>query len=147
MVGIATPAPTLSDPGHRPRALNSVEAALAKIIHDPRDLPFVWLMIAVSATVVPYAIFLIFSPEFSLLADCGYLVLVIGCFLLPFQVMYHDVAHRRFVRQRYRILLSFLNWLLGPLFGSFPNCFYAHHVVMHHTENNLEDDLSSTLRY
>jgi fatty acid desaturase len=37
--------------------------------------------------------------------------------------------------------------VLGPFFGETPETYYAHHIGMHHAENNLADDLSSTMRY
>lgn len=38
-------------------------------------------------------------------------------------------------------------WFLGPFFGETPETYYAHHICMHHTEGNLKDDLSSTMKY
>ena len=37
--------------------------------------------------------------------------------------------------------------MLGPFFGETPETYFAHHVGMHHPENNLDEDLSSTLPY
>jgi fatty acid desaturase len=37
--------------------------------------------------------------------------------------------------------------VLGPFFGESPETYFAHHVGMHHPENNLEDDISSTMPY
>jgi fatty acid desaturase len=37
--------------------------------------------------------------------------------------------------------------VLGPFFGESPETYFAHHVGMHHAENNLAGDLSSTLPY
>jgi fatty acid desaturase len=147
MTHIAVPAPVLTDPVYRARPLNVLERAATAIVRDPRDLPFVWLIVSISVTVLPWAIVLICDPAFGWPLAVGYLLLVVGFFLLPFLVMYHDVAHRPFVRARYAPVMSYLNWVLGPLFGLFPNCFRAHHVVMHHVENNLARDLSSTLTY
>lgn len=38
-------------------------------------------------------------------------------------------------------------WGLGPFFGQTPETYFNHHLGMHHPENNMEDDLSSTLSY
>jgi fatty acid desaturase len=90
---------------------------------------------------------LIFGATFSWWIAAAYLGLVIGCFYLPVLIMYHDVAHRRLFRPQYAFLKHYLNWVLGPFFGMFPNGFYAHHVAMHHLENNLRRDMSSTMLY
>jgi hypothetical protein len=42
---------------------------------------------------------------------------------------------------------QYIPWVLGPFFGESPETYFAHHVGMHHPENNLEDDLSSTMRF
>jgi fatty acid desaturase len=44
-------------------------------------------------------------------------------------------------------LNNVIPWLLGPFFGESPETYFAHHVGMHHLENNLEPDLSTTLPY
>ena len=41
----------------------------------------------------------------------------------------------------------YIPWVLGPFFGESPETYFAHHVGMHHAENNLEDDISTTLPY
>jgi len=50
-------------------------------------------------------------------------------------------------RKGYRGLEHVVPWLLGPLFGSTPTSFFVHHMGMHHPENNLMPDASSTLCY
>src|SRR5260370_29620014 len=42
---------------------------------------------------------------------------------------------------------QYIAWVLGPFFGESPETYFAHHVGMHHPENNLEEDISSTLPY
>ena len=46
-----------------------------------------------------------------------------------------------------RKLNLYIPWLLGPFFGETPETYFVHHVGMHHVEENLEDDLSSTMPY
>lgn len=147
MMETTPPALVLTDPTSRRRPLNAVERLVVTVIRDSRDLPFMWLILAASLTVLPLAAILISSATFSWWTAAAYLGLVIGCFLLPVLVMYHDIAHRRLFGPRYAFMKHYLNWVLGPLFGMFPNGFYAHHVAMHHVENNSRRDMSSTMRY
>jgi fatty acid desaturase len=137
----------LTDPIYRPRPLRALERIIAAIVHDPRDLPFVWLIAAVSATVVPAAVLLMIEPNFSWWAASAYLLVVIGVCQARFLAMYHHIAHRPLFTRRAAFLKQYVNWILGPLFGVPPNGYYAHHILMHHVENNHEGDLSSTMRY
>jgi fatty acid desaturase len=41
----------------------------------------------------------------------------------------------------------YLPWVLAPFFGQSPETYRAHHIGMHHVENNLEPDESSTMPY
>ncbi len=68
-------------------------------------------------------------------------------FLGPFLLSLHLVCHRKLFRQEYSWGNRLWSWPLGPFFGQIPEGFYAHHISMHHRENNLADDLSSTLKY
>jgi fatty acid desaturase len=37
--------------------------------------------------------------------------------------------------------------VLGPFFGQTPGTYFAHHMGMHHVEENLAEDLSSTISF
>jgi len=137
----------LTDPMYRPRPLRAIERVVATIIHDPRDLPFVWLIAAVSATIVPAAVLLMIEPNFSWWAASAYLLVVISVCDAPFLAMYHYIAHRPLFTRRAAFLKQYVNWILGPLCGVPPNGYYVHHILMHHVENNRAADLSSTMRY
>lgn len=142
-----TAALVLTDPIYRARPLNALERVVTRVIRDPRDLPFLWLLIAMSLTVVPAAAFLIADPMFTWWMAVGYLVLVNACFSLTFLVIIHFISHRPLFKREYAFLKHYVDWVIGPLFGMYPNAFYAHHVAMHHAENNLRPDLSSTRYY
>jgi fatty acid desaturase len=62
-------------------------------------------------------------------------------------LMMHVVVHRPLFRRKARWLEGIIHFLIGPLFGATPGSFYAHHVAMHHAEENMGGDLSSTLAY
>ena len=45
------------------------------------------------------------------------------------------------------MLNNYLPWVVAPFFGHTPETYYSHHIGMHHPENNLEDDESSTMPF
>jgi fatty acid desaturase len=73
--------------------------------------------------------------------------LLMGCVLDRFTLMLHCTSHRQLFRNAHARLNRIIPWLLGPFFGQTPNAYFAHHMGMHHREENLSDDLSSTLRF
>jgi fatty acid desaturase len=60
---------------------------------------------------------------------------------------YHCTIHRRLFRKEYPALQAYLEWVLCPFFGQTPGTFYVHHMGMHHIDDNLPADLSSTMAY
>jgi len=64
-----------------------------------------------------------------------------------FTLMLHATSHRPPFKREHAWMNGLLPWGLGPLFGHSPNSFFVHHIGMHHPENNLQDDLSSTMAY
>jgi len=65
----------------------------------------------------------------------------------PFGLMLHCTSHRPLFRKEYGFMNHYLPWVIAPLFGHSPETYYTHHIGMHHAENNLEDDESSTMTY
>ena len=68
-------------------------------------------------------------------------------FLDRVTLMLHCTSHRTLFSRRVRWMNAYVPWVLGPFYGQTPNTYFAHHVAMHHVEENLLDDLSSTMRY
>jgi len=62
-------------------------------------------------------------------------------------LMLHCTSHRVFFKSNYGFMNYYLPWLIGPFFGQSPETYYTHHIGMHHAENNLDDDDSSTMHY
>jgi hypothetical protein len=60
-------------------------------------------------------------------------------------LMLHNTMHRPFIR-RPRLLGKVHPYLMTSLFG-IPTGYMEHHVAMHHVENNLAEDLSSTMKF
>src|SRR3984893_11182637 len=118
----------------------------AIFIHDRRDVPFLKLMVLLSATVIPTGVALFVAHPFSWWLAGVHLALVFY-FLGPFVLMHHNTSHRRLFRRPWAWMNQYIPWVLGPFFGESPEAYFTHHVGMHHPENNLEDDISSTLPY
>jgi fatty acid desaturase len=121
-----------------------------KFIRDGRDLPFIYLIVEISCTLVPIAV-LLYLPVIS-----GWLwwVLAAGYFMLnnfyfkgPFGLMLHCTSHRKLFSKPYNPANHFLPWILGPFFGQTPETYFSHHIGMHHPENNLPEDESCTMPY
>jgi hypothetical protein len=138
----------LTDPTYAPGARRGIFVRIgSKLIADERDLPFIKLMAAITLTIIPFAVFLYMPGRFSWLLSAFYLVLVLGYFLGPFILTLHNTSHRTLFKPRYAWMRHYIPWVLGPFFGETPDTYYAHHIGMHHPENNLGDDLSSTMRF
>jgi fatty acid desaturase len=135
------------DPVYQPLQTPDRQARVAeRFIYDRRDIPFLKLMVILSATVIPTGVALFFSRSFSWWLGGLHIALVIY-FLGPFVLMLHNTSHRRLFRQPWGWMNRYIPWVLGPFFGESPEAYFTHHVGMHHPENNLDDDLSTTLPY
>jgi hypothetical protein len=137
----------LTDPIGRAEASQGwFERLVAPILCDRRDLPFVRLILVLSVTVVPTGVALFWPGAFSLWLAALHLGLVVY-FLGPFVLMLHNTSHRRLFRRPWSWANRYIPWVLGPFFGESPETYFAHHVGMHHPENNLADDISSTMPF
>lgn len=123
---------------------------LQQFIQDKRDLPFVYLILEISLTILPL-VALLFVPGLSR----GLWWAVVGVFVGltnfyfkgPFGLMLHCVSHRILFKKKYGYLNHYIPWVIGPFFGQTPETYFTHHMGMHHPENNLPDDGSSTMYY
>ncbi|MCB9651688.1 MAG: fatty acid desaturase [Deltaproteobacteria bacterium] len=117
------------------------------LINDPRDLPFVHLIIQCAAVaLMGVGLFFVPDPYFWWFA-LGY-GLVWGLGVLDrYILMLHCTAHRILFKKPYKWANQIIPWVLGPFFGEPPEGYFVHHLGMHHPENNMHDDLSSTLKY
>lgn len=137
----------LTDPVYRPSESPSwLERIAAPVLCDRRDVPFVRLMLVLSATVVPTGVALFVPGGFRWWLAALHLALVVH-FLGPFVLMLHNTSHRKLFKRPWTWANHYIPWVLGPFFGESPETYFAHHVGMHHAENNLEDDISTTLPY
>jgi fatty acid desaturase len=115
---------------------------------DPRDEVFVRLTLVTiaRATALMVAlgagIHLMHLPP--LIVGAVYLA-IWGYTVPPVVLMLHNTMHRAFVRSP-----RWLNRAQGVLmtfFMGIPPAYPEHHLGMHHAEDNMLDDLSSTIRY
>ena len=131
-----------TDPMAAPSPASAFDRFWLQLIRDPRDLPFGRVQVMNLAVMLVLATWLYvdFNVWIALLFLAWY-VRQLG----PYTLMLHNVCHRPYFRREY----AWLDWpfitLLGMFFGHAPNTYFAHHVAMHHPENNLDDDLSTTI--
>lgn len=139
---------SLMDPQYLPIAVpNIFEQFALQMIRDKRDLPFIKLLVGVFIFVIPFAFFLFVTRHLNIWISASYLALVLGYFLGPVILMVHNTCHNPLFRLEYSYLKPLISWVVGPFFGQSPETYFAHHVIMHHNENNLSSDISSTRAY
>lgn len=141
---------TQTDPETSRPVSTAFDRFFVRFLHDPRDLPFIYLGLQVTFTLIPLAV-LLYMPFIT-----GWLWWVTAIVYLfinnitykgPFGLMLHCTTHRRFFKKKYDFMNHYLPWVLAPFFGQSPETYRAHHIGMHHVENNLEPDESSTMPY
>lgn len=142
---------TITDPVFvKPDSYNKLDKFFLKYIRDERDLPFVHLTIQISLTMIPLGI-LLFMPFIQgwlwWAIAIAYAYLNNFVFKGPFGLMLHCTSHRMFFKKKYNFMNHYLPWVVAPFFGHSPETYYTHHIGMHHAENNLEDDESSTMPF
>jgi fatty acid desaturase len=130
----------------RALAPTGLERRLIPLLNDPRDLPFVRLMALIAVTVVPLGVYLLIPGNWNPLLAAVHLGLL-GWLLPSFTLMLHNTSHRRLFVRKHQALGNVIPVVLGPFFGQTPFTYFAHHVGMHHPENNLDEDISSTMGY
>jgi fatty acid desaturase len=143
---------TLTDPVYiAPASYSWYDRLWLRIMNDKRDLPFIYLLTRIHILVLPAAIIL-YTP---LLQGWYWWALAVPYFYISqlyfkgrFGLMFHCLCHRKTWKAPYqRIFHSYITWILCPLFGHAPEGYFSHHMGMHHIENNLPDDTSSTMHY
>jgi len=118
-------------------------------IRDERDLPFIYLTLKITFIMIPVGLALYFP-----LPSLVWWTLAIFYFYMnnfsfkgPFGLMLHCTSHRKFFKRKYQFFNRYLPWVVAPFFGQTPETYSSHHLGMHHLENNLEEDESTTMYY
>jgi len=120
---------------------------LLRLIQDKRDLIFVHLMMRLLFFTLPFVVYFYSTATITWWIAPIYLLANWIFFMGPFILMLHCTSHRPLFRAKYGWMNQLIPWFLGPFFGESPETYFAHHMGMHHPENNLEDDLSCTMPY
>lgn len=116
-------------------------------LNDERDLNLLLHAIKSLSLGVLLPFFFIIEDKTTLFLFSVIYVLVYIYLLKQFIIMFHDISHNDLLKKEYKILNMFLNSILGILYGMPFSFYYDHHILMHHLEDNNENDLSSTLQY
>jgi len=142
---------TLTDAVYIPaERLSAFERWLMRFINDPRDLPFARLICRLHLAVLLPAIIL----YLDLLPNAAWWFVAIAYFYVSqfyfkgrFGLMLHCICHRKLFKKKYAFLHTYVTWIVCPFFGHTPESYFSHHIGMHHMENNMPEDDSSTMGY
>lgn len=146
LVGASSPPPKTFEIRDAAAQSRWYERAAAAFLNDARDAPFLGLMLECAlAGAGGIALWCSHAP--MLLAGPIYCAVLLGWVVDRFTLMLHCTSHRPLFRPQYRALNHVIPWLLGPFFGHTPNTYFAHHIAMHHREENLAGDLSATISF
>lgn len=143
--------PVIKDPtGRTDQNFSALDRFFIDKLRDPRDLPFVYLALKITLVMIPMGL-LMYVPGvpnwlwWSLAV--GYFITNNFIFKGPFGLMLHCTSHRKWFKHEYGFFNHYLPWFVGPFFGQTPETYYSHHIGMHHPENNMPEDESSTMDY
>jgi fatty acid desaturase len=131
-------------------SLTSFQQFLMRFIKDPRDLPFLQLIVSIHLTVIPLAI-LLYLPVLEGFWWWGialpYFYLSQFYFKGSFGLMLHCFCHRSMWQPRWQWIQKYVLWFLCPFFGHLGESYNSHHIGMHHIAGNMPEDSSSTMAY
>jgi fatty acid desaturase/outer membrane lipoprotein-sorting protein len=119
---------------------------LLDLLNDRRDRPLVRVILSASV-VIPAALYLYLPGRFDWRVALAYWLVWGFLFLDRVTLMLHCTSHRTLFSRRVHWLNLYVPWILAPFYGQTPTTYFAHHIAMHHVEDNLPEDLSSTMRY
>lgn len=142
---------TITDPVYTPKDTYSwYERFWFRFMSDKRDFPFIMLLTKIHLLVLPAAVIL-YTP---LLQSWYWWLLYVPYFYVsqmmfkgPFGLMLHCISHRKLFKKEYTWMYHWTIWVICPFFGHTPETYFVHHMAMHHVENNMPEDRSSTLPY
>lgn len=139
---------TLTDPTYtEKKKTHFLERFFLKLLNNKRDMPFIYLSLKITFIIVPFALYLFLNKNVHWAFYLIYLALIFIFFLGPFILMLHNTCHRKLFKKQYSYLIKYIHWFLGGFFGQTPETYFYHHIAMHHAENNLLEDLSTTMKY
>ena len=136
--------PAITDPKSEPKYSDTAfQRWIEGMLYEPRDAVFVRLFFKNILIVAPLQIALYF--RFSWWLAIATWLVQIAWLAPPAILMLHNTMHRPFFKSP-RIMNRVVPYVSSLLFGM-PTGYMEHHVGMHHSENNLRGDISSTMGY
>ncbi len=139
---------TITDPVYKEKTeFNFIERFFIKMLNDKRDLAFIKLSGILFVTIIPFAVILFIPGLFHWWLIPIYYAINFGYFTGPFVLMLHLTSHRPLFKKEYGALNYVIPWVIGPFFGETPEAYFAHHLGMHHAEDNMPTDHSSTMKH
>lgn len=141
------PLPRISDPQHVPiKSPNVLQRIGLKMLNDERDLPFLSLMASFTFVIIALAAVQFFWID-NFWLGAAYSAILYSQYFGRCILMLHNTSHRVLFKPEFAIFNYYIPLVMCPFFGQPMWLYYSHHLGMHHTEGNLEDDLSSTMLY
>jgi hypothetical protein len=132
----------------KPAKHSYLERIFLPLMKDERDLIFIRVTALLSLTVFPLATALFLAPANIVgFAALPYIAFVFLTFGGRYGLMLHATGHRPIFKRKWAFLQTYIPFAMGPFLGHTPTSFAAHHMWMHHAENNMLGDGSSTLAY
>ena len=116
------------------------------LLNDPRDVVMVALMMQCAALAVA-GVGLFFAGSWFWWLVPFYGVALFAGLVDRFTLMLHCTSHRQLFKPGYAWANHIIPRVLAPFLGQTPETYFAHHMGMHHVEENLPEDLSSTMRF
>jgi len=142
--------PKITDPIFEKKELSGMGKSLLKKIKDERDLPFIYLILKITFTLIPSAI-LLYTPLLTgniwWAWAAFHMFLCFIVFLGPYTLMQHNTSHRILFKREHKIWNKYIPLILGPFMGQSPELYFIHHMGMHHSEGNMPKDKSSTMPF
>ncbi len=139
---------TITDPVYKEKSsYNFIERFFISLLNDKRDMAFIKLCGLILITTIPFAVYLFIPENLNWWLVLIYYAFNFGVLTGSFILMLHLTSHRPLFKKDYNYLNNFIPWVIGPFFGETPESYFAHHLGMHHAEDNMPSDLSSTMKY
>lgn len=136
--------PPITDPVAPPSyAPTPFQKWIEGMLYEPRDAVFFRLALKAFLFVAPLQVLLF--VRFSWWLAPVLWAVQLAYFGPPVILMLHNTMHRPFFKKA-RVMNRVVPYAMSLLFG-IPTGYMEHHVGMHHAENNLRADLSSTMKY
>jgi fatty acid desaturase len=128
--------------------LTGLERWFLPKLKDARDTVIVRRMLMTTALVVPGTLMLYALPTWvCAIIGIPYMAVLFTQGMGKYILMLHTTSHRQLFKNEHVWLNRWIPIFLAPFFGQTPYSYYVHHIGMHHPEDNLEGDLSSTMAY